>query len=65
MKFFDKVKEGLARTRTAMVEAISAVVPLGTCLDDDAIDAIEAVLIGADMGLATATEIVDEFNSIV
>ena len=62
MKFVDKVKEGLARTRTAMVEAISAVVPLGTRLDDDAIDAIEAVLIGADMGLATATEIVDELR---
>lgn len=62
MKFFDKVKEGLARTRTAMVEAISAVVPLGTRLDDDAIDAIEAALIGADMGLATATEIVDELR---
>jgi len=61
-KFFDKVKDGLARTRAAMTETIAAVVPLGTRLDDDAIDDIEAALIGADMGLETATEIVDELR---
>ena len=61
-KFFDKVKEGLAKTRTAMTETIAAVVPIGTRLDDDAIDAIEAALIGADMGLETSTEIVDELR---
>ena len=61
-KFFDKVKDGLACTRAAMTETIAAVVPLGTRLDDDAIDDIEAALIGADMGLETATEIVDELR---
>ena len=61
-KFFDKVKEGLAKTRTAMTETIAAVVPIGTRLDDDAIDEIEAALIGADMGLQTSTEIVDELR---
>ena len=61
-KFFDKVKEGLAKTRTAMTETIAAVVPIGTRLDDDAIDEIEAALIGADMGLETSTEIVDELR---
>ncbi|MDP6698276.1 MAG: signal recognition particle-docking protein FtsY [Candidatus Latescibacteria bacterium] len=61
-KFFDKVKDGLARTRAAMTETIAAVVPRGTRLDDDAIDDIEAALIGADMGLETATEIVDELR---
>ena len=61
-KFFDKVKDGLARTRAAMTETIAAVVPLGTRLDDGAIDDIEAALIGADMGLETATEIVDELR---
>ena len=59
-KFFDKVHKGLARTRAAMAEKIAAVIPMGTRLDDDAIDDIEAALISADMGLETATEIVDE-----
>ena len=61
-KFFDKVKDGLARTRATMTETIAAVVPMGTRLDEDAIDEIEAALIGADMGLETATEIVDELR---
>ncbi len=54
-KFFDKVKQGLARTRQAMTEVITG----NPRLDDDAIDDIEAALIGADMGLETATELVD------
>ena len=61
-KFFDKIKDGLAQTRTAMTSAIAAVAPVGTRLDDDALDDIEAALLGADMGLETATELVDELR---
>ena len=57
-KFFDKVKQGLAQTRQAMTDVISG----NPRLDDDAIDDIEAALIGADMGLETATELVDELR---
>ena len=61
-QFFDKIKDGLERTRTAMTSAIAAVAPVGTRLDDDALDDIEAALIGADMGLETATELIDELR---
>ena len=61
-KFFDRVKEGLATTRTAMSAKISAVVSLGTRLDDEMIDEIEAILIQADVGLETATEMIDELR---
>lgn len=61
-KFFDKVKQGLAQTREAMTTAIAAVAPAGTRLDDDALDDIEAALIGADLGLETATELIDELR---
>ena len=57
-KFFDKVKQGLAQTRKAMTDVIAG----NPRLDDDAIDDIEAALIGADMGLETATELVDELR---
>ena len=57
-KFFDKVKQGLAQTRQAMTDVIAG----NPRLDDDAIDDIEAALIGADMGLETATELVDELR---
>ena len=57
-KFFDKVKQGLAQTRQAMTDVIAG----NPRLDDDAIDDIEAALISADMGLETATELVDELR---
>ena len=57
-KFFDKVKQGLAQTRKAMTDVIAG----NPRLDDEAIDDIEAALIGADMGLETATELVDELR---
>ncbi len=57
-KFFDKMKQGLARTRQAMTDVIAD----NPRLDDDAIDDIEAALVGADMGLETATELIDELR---
>ncbi len=57
-----KVKNGLAKTRTAMTESIVAVVRGGTRLDDDMVDEIEAILIQADVGLETSMEIVDELR---
>ncbi len=61
-KFFDKVKDGLARTRSAMADGIAAVLPLGGRIDEEAIDDIEAILIQADMGVDTATEVIDELR---
>ena len=57
-QFLDRVKSGLARTRDALSDGIAAVVG-GRRLDDDMVDEIEAVLLQADVGLDTATEIVD------
>ena len=64
-KFFDRVKDGLAKTRTAMSAKISAVVSSGARLDDEMIDEIEAILIQADVGLETATEMIDELREQV
>jgi len=56
--FFDKIRGGLARTRSAVVEGIAALVGGGP-LDDEAIDEIEAILIQADVGVETATSLAD------
>ena len=61
-KFFDKVKDGLARTRSAMVDGIAAVLPVGGRIDEDTLDEIEAILIQADMGMGTAEEVIDELR---
>ena len=61
-KFFDKIKSGLTRTRSAMVDGIAAVLPVGGRIDDDTIDDIEAILIQADVGLDMAADIIDELR---
>ena len=64
-RFFDKVREGLAKTRTAMSDRIAAVVGRGKRLDDEVIDEIEAILLQADVGFEAAMEIVDELRERV
>ena len=56
--FFDKIRGGLARTRSAVVDRIASLVGGGP-LDEDTIDEIEAVLIQADVGVETAASLVD------
>jgi len=56
--FFDKIRGGLARTRSAVVDRIAALVGSGP-LDEDALEEIEAILIQADVGVETATDLVD------
>lgn len=63
--FFDKIKEGLSKTRDAMHDKIAAVVPIGGRVDEEMLDEIEAILIQSDIGLNTAVEIIEELRSAV
>lgn len=63
--FFDKVKEGLSKTRDAMHDKIAAVVSIGGRVDEEMLDEIEAILIQSDIGLDTAVEIIEELRSAV
>ena len=56
--FFDRIRSGLARTRSAVVDRIADLVGSGP-LDEDALEEIEAILIQADVGVETATDLVD------
>jgi fused signal recognition particle receptor len=62
-RLFGRIKEGLAKTRTAMSERIAAVVPRGTRLDDAQLEEIEAILVQADVGLETAGEVIAELRT--
>ena len=63
--FFDNIKEGLSRTRDAMHDKIATVVPIGSRVDEEILDEIEAILIQSDIGLDTAVEIIEELRSAV
>ena len=54
--FFDRIRAGLSRTRSAVVEAVADAVS-DRRLDDDLLDEIEEILIAADVGVDTSAAI--------
>jgi fused signal recognition particle receptor len=62
LAFFSKVRDGLARTRAALVDRITEVVSGSKTLDEDTLEEIEAILIEADTGVDTAVEVVESIR---
>jgi len=58
MGFFDKIKEGLAKTRKALSGTLDQVFTGYNEIDDDFYDELEETLILADLGVETATKVV-------
>lgn len=58
--FFDKLKKGLEKTRKAFTEKIEQVVLGYAKIDDDLLDELEETLIASDVGVRTASELMDE-----
>ena len=63
--FLNKIKEGLGKTRDVMHDKIAAVVPIGSRVDEEMLDEIEAILIQSDIGLDTAVEVIEELRNAV
>ena len=57
----DRFRSGLSRTRSLLVDGITAAVS-GRPVDEEALEEIEAILIQADVGVETATDIVDSLR---
>jgi fused signal recognition particle receptor len=64
MGFFDKFKKGLGRTTPALFKALGAIGGIfgGRKISQDDLDALEEALYGADIGVETATEILDKIK---
>jgi fused signal recognition particle receptor len=60
MNLFQKFRDGLGKTSAKLASEIKRIVTRAPQLDDDAFDDLEEVLIGADIGVATATRIVEQ-----
>ena len=65
MGFFDKLKEGLFKTKSAIVGKIDELVKSFTKVDEDLFEELEELLISADIGVATTEEILDELRDTV
>ena len=62
MGFFDKIKEGLAKTRAAFTEMLNDVFENADAIDDDFFDELEETLILADLGMETVTKLMAELR---
>ena len=63
MGFFDKIKEGLAKTKKAMANTLDAIF-IGGEIDDDFYDELTDCLILADLGVNTATKAVERLREV-
>ena len=65
MGFFDKIKDGLTKTRDALANTLGSVFSGFSEIDDDFYDELEECLILADLGVNTATKAVERLKQEV
>ena len=59
MGFFNKIKEGLQKTRASLSNGVNSIINSFTKIDEDLFEELEEILVMADIGVNTATEICD------
>ena len=62
MGFFDKIKQGLAKTRAALSNTLDEVFDNAEAIDDDFFEELEETLILADLGMDTVNKLMKELR---
>jgi len=62
VNFFDKLKDGLTKTRNNMSEKIEGILNSYKKIDEELFDELEEVLVTADVGANTTMEIIDRLR---
>ena len=65
MGFFDKLKQGLTKTRDAVSEQVNNVFSVFVKVDEELFENLEEALIMADLGMETSIELIDELRERV
>ena len=65
MGFFQKLKEGLFKTKSAIVDKIDNLFKKFRKVDEELFEELEELLISADVGVNTSMEILDELRDNV
>ena len=65
MKFLEKLKAGLKKTKNAIVGQIDNLFKAFVRIDEDLFDELEELLISADVGVQTTEDILDELRASV
>ena len=61
MGLFDRLKEGLAKTRKGFIEKVESVFTQGK-IDEEVVNELEEILITSDIGVYAAAEIVNSLK---
>lgn len=62
MGFFDKLKQGLAKTKNAVFGQINEVVKNFRKVDEEFLEELEEIMICGDMGMTTTEKVIDELR---
>ena len=62
MGFFDKLKQGLGKTKSSIDEKINNVFSVFRKVDEELLEELEEVLIMSDIGVETSVKIIDELR---
>lgn len=65
MGFFDKLKQGLSKTKNAVSEQVNQVFKVFVKVDEELFENLEEALIMADLGVETSTFIIEELRERV
>lgn len=65
MSFFSKIKEGLQKTRDAMMQKLQKLLNSFTKIDEDLFEQLEETMIMSDMGAQTSIEICERLRKLV
>lgn len=63
MSFFDKLKNGLGKTKSSFNEKMNNVFSNFRKVDEEMLEELEEVLITSDIGMETSVKIVDELRT--
>ncbi len=65
MGFFDKIRDGLKKTKESMIKQVETLIHSFTKIDENFFEELEETLIMADIGVSTSTEICDRLRAKV
>lgn len=63
MGFFDRLKEGLSKTKQALVDRVTSVMTVFRKIDDELFEELEEALIQGDVGVETSMKLVEALRS--
>ncbi len=62
MSFFEKLKQGMSKTRKNIAEKLSGVFSVFTKVDEELLEELEETLILCDLGVNTATSVIEQLR---